>query len=276
MILILGGTGEARELAAGIHAAGVAVTSSLAGRVSRPRLPDGETRIGGFGGPEALARWIDEHGVRAVVDATHPFAQRISASAAQACPRAGVPLLRLERPGWSERPGDRWQWVDDLDAAAAAVGAEEETSAQATTAGIASSRGRAFSARAGTARAPRRRRVFLTTGRQGLAAFAACDEAWFLVRCVDEPEPPLPRHHELLLDRGPYTLAGELALIDAHRLDVVVTKDSGGPHTVAKLDAARARGLPVIVVRRPPRLDAAAVTTVAEALEWALAAGTCP
>ena len=121
MILILGGTAEARELAAALHTAGVPVTSSLAGRVSRPRLPEGETRIGGFGGPEALARWIAEHRVRAVVDATHPFAQRISASAAQACPRAGVRLLRLERPGWSERPGDRWQWVDDLDEAAAAV-----------------------------------------------------------------------------------------------------------------------------------------------------------
>ena len=96
------------------------------------------------------------------------------------------------------------------------------------------------------------------------------------MRCVDPPEPPLPRHHELLLDRGPYTLDGELALIDAHRIDLVVTKDSGGPHTVAKLDAARERGLPVVVVRRPPRLDVPTVTTVAEALAWALAAGTCP
>src|SRR5436190_5198946 len=119
MILILGGTAEARELAAGLAARGVEVTSSLAGRVARPRLPQGETRIGGFGGPEALARWIVEHEVRAVVDATHPFAQRISASAAEACPRAGVPLLRLERPGWSERPGDRWRWVEDLAVAAA-------------------------------------------------------------------------------------------------------------------------------------------------------------
>ena len=221
----------------------MAVTSSLAGRVSRPRLPEGETRIGGFGGPEALARWIGEHGVRAVVDATHPFAQRISASAAQACPQAGVPLLRLERPGWSERPGDRWQWVDDL-----------ETAATATSG----------------------RRVLLTTGRQGLAAFATTDGAWFLVRCVDPPEPPLPPHHELLLDRGPYTLEGELALIDAHAIDLVVTKDSGGPHTVAKLDAARERSLQVIVVRRPPRLDVRTVMTAAEALEWALAAGTCP
>lgn len=245
MILILGGTAEARELAASLDARGVAVTSSLAGRVARPRLPPGRTRIGGFGGPEALAGWIAGHGIQAVVDATHPFAERISASAAEACPRAGVELLRLERPGWTERPGDRWQWVDDLDEAAGAL---------------------------------RARRIFLTTGRQGLAAFAACDDAWFLVRCVDPPDPPLPRHHALLLDRGPYTLDGELALIDEHAIDVVVTKDSGGEHTVAKLDAARARGLPVIVVRRPPRPgDVPTVRTVAEALAWATAAaGTCP
>jgi precorrin-6A/cobalt-precorrin-6A reductase len=239
MILVLGGTAEARELAGALHAAGVVVTSSLAGRVSRPRLPAGETRIGGFGGPEALARWLADHGVRAVVDATHPFARRISASAARACPQAGVALLRLERPGWSARPGDRWRWVGDLDAAAVEI----------------RSRGC--------------RRVLLTTGRQGLDAFAGLDEAWFLVRCVDPPAAALPRHHELLLDRGPYVVDGELALIDERRIDLVVTKDSGGPLTAAKLDAARARGLPVIVVRRPPALDVPTVATVDAALAWA-------
>lgn len=239
MILVLGGTAEARELAGALHAAGVAVTSSLAGRVSRPRLPAGETRIGGFGGPEALAHWLADHGVRAVVDATHPFARRISASAARACPQAGVALLRLERPGWSERPGDRWSWVDDLDAAADEI------------------------------RSLGSRRVLLTTGRQGLAAFAEVKEAWFLIRCVDPPAAPLPRHHELLLDRGPYVVDGELALVDEHRIDLVVTKDSGGSLTAAKLDAARARGLPVIVVRRPSGLDVPTVTTVGAALAWA-------
>lgn len=236
MILVLGGTAEARELAAALYADGVPVTSSLAGRVSRPRLPAGETRIGGFGGPGGLARWIAEHDVRAVVDATHPFAQRISASAVRACRRVGVPLLRLERTGWRERPGDRWQWVETLAQAAAASNGH---------------------------------RVLLTTGRQGLAAFADAGDAWFLVRCVDPPDPPLPPHHELLLDRGPYTVEGELALIDEHRIDLVVTKDSGGPHTVAKLDAARERGLPVVVVRRPQRLDVPTVTTVGEACAWA-------
>jgi precorrin-6A/cobalt-precorrin-6A reductase len=241
MILILGGTAEARELAAALDAAGAPVTSSLAGRVARPRLPAGAVRIGGFGGPDALARWLREQRVRAVVDATHPFAARISASAARACPQAGVPLLRLERPGWGERPGDRWTWVGDLDAAAAAI------------------------PRLGAAR------VLLTSGRQGLAAFAGVRDAWFLIRCVDPPEPPLPPRHELLLDRGPYTLAGEEALLDAHAIDLLVTKDSGGAHTSAKLDAARERGLPVIVVRRPPRpADVATVAHVAEALAWAL------
>jgi precorrin-6A/cobalt-precorrin-6A reductase len=116
---------------------------------------------------------------------------------------------------------------------------------------------------------PRGRRVLLTTGRQGLAAFAHRDDTWFLIRCVDEPQPPLPPHHELLLARGPYTLDNELALVDAHHIDLVVTKDSGGPHTHAKLDAARERGLPVIVVRRPPRPDTQTVTTVDGALRWA-------
>ena len=236
-VLVLGGTAEARELAGELHAAGIAVTSSLAGRVARPRLPAGEVRIGGFGGPEGLAAWLAEHGVDAVVDATHPFAQRISASAVAACEAAGVALLRLERPGWTQRAGDRWLWAGDLDEAAREI--------------------------------PPGRRVLLTTGRQGLAAFAHRDDAWFLVRCVDEPQPPLPAHHELLLDRGPYTLAGELALVDEHRIDLVVTKNSGGIHTQAKLDAARERGLPVIVVRRPPRPAVETVTTVDGALRWA-------
>lgn len=239
-ILILGGTGEARELAAALHHDNVAVISSLAGRVARPRLPVGEVRVGGFGGPEKLAEWLGANAIDAVVDATHPFAERISASARAATARAATPLLRLERPGWSERPGDRWTWVDDLAAAAALIPALGS-------------------------------RVLLTTGRQGLPAFAAVDGAFFLVRCVDPPDPPLPRDHELLLDRGPYTREGELELIDRHALDLVVTKDSGGALTEAKLDAARDRGLTVIVVRRPPRSADAAVATVAEAHAWAVA-----
>jgi precorrin-6A/cobalt-precorrin-6A reductase len=238
MILVLGGTAEARELAGALDAADVHVTSSLAGRVSRPRLPAGTVRIGGFGGPDALARWLTEHRAVAVVDATHPFAERISASAATACARAGVPLLRLQRPGWSEQDGDDWHWVTDLERAAAAIPSLGG-------------------------------RVLLTTGRQGLAAFAGVQDTWFLVRCVEQPDPPLPPQHELLLNRGPYTIDGELELVDGHRIELVVTKDSGGTYTQAKLEAARRRGLPVIVVRRPPRPDVASVATVAEALAWA-------
>ena len=240
MILLLGGTAEARELAAALDDAGIAVLSSLAGRVTNPRLPRGAVRIGGFGGPDGMARWLGEHDAAAVVDATHPFAQRISTSAAQACTVAGAPLLRLERPGWTARPGDRWHPVADLERAATLV----------PTLGT---------------------RALLTTGRQGLAAFATDERTWFLIRCVDPPAPPLPSAHELVLDRGPYTLAGERSLIDRYGIDLVVTKDSGGAATEAKLDAASERGLPVIVVQRPPRPAVTSVSTVADALAWAVA-----
>jgi precorrin-6A/cobalt-precorrin-6A reductase len=241
MILVLGGTGEARALADRLVRAGVDVVTSLAGRVSNPRVPAGRLRVGGFGGPEGLAAWLAAERIAAVIDATHPFAARISWSAAAACPAAGVPLLRLERPGWREQPGDRWLRVPDLERAAARL-------------------------------RDARRRVLLTTGRQGLRSFAGVRECWFLIRCVEPPEPPLPPRHKLLLSRGPYTLAGELELIDTHRIELVVAKDSGGEMTRAKLDAARRRGLPVVLVERPPRPSLQTVTTVAEAVAWAAAA----
>lgn len=234
-VLILGGTAEARELAARLHDAGRPVVSSLAGRVAQPRLPAGEVRVGGFGGPDALAAWLCDHSVTAVVDATHPFAERISDSAARAAPAAGVPFVRLERPGWTAQPGDDWLRVASLEEAAAAIDGA---------------------------------RVFLTTGRQGLPAFAQLDAPWFLIRCVDPPDPPLPPRHALLLDRGPYTLERERALLAEHEIDVLVTKDSGGDHTAPKLRAARERGIPVIVVDRPPRPDVPTVPTVEEALQW--------
>lgn len=243
LVLILGGTAEARALAQDLDDRGIAVISSLAGRVARPRLPVGEVRIGGFGGPEKLAEWLREHAVTRVVDATHPFAERISASAVRACADAAVPLLRLERPGWTAGPDDRWHWVDSLPEAATAL---HELGA---------------------------RRVLLTSGRQGLAAFTASDDAWFLVRCVDPPEPTdLPPHHEVLLDRGPYTEDGERALMARHAIDALVTKDSGGPLTEAKLAVARERGIPVVVVRRPPHPGVDTVTTVDAAAAWAAAA----
>ncbi|KZB80225.1 cobalt-precorrin-6A reductase [Amycolatopsis regifaucium] len=234
-LLILGGTGEARELAKELVARGEHVVSSLAGRVARPKLPDGEVRVGGFGGPEGLARWLTENDVSAMIDATHPFAERIGANAAKAAQATNTPLLRLARPGWTEQPGDTWHWADDLDHAARLLPGLGE-------------------------------RVFLTSGRQGLAAFAGLDDLWFLIRCVDPPEEPLPRRREVLLDRGPYTVEKERGLMERHGVQVLVTKDSGGAMTAAKLTAARGLGLPVVVVRRPRRPETASVTTVQDAL----------
>jgi precorrin-6A/cobalt-precorrin-6A reductase len=199
--------------------------------------PGGEVRIGGFGGPDGLASYLERERVEAVVDATHPFAERISESAAAACERAAVALLRLERPSFRSQSGDDWRPVPTLEEAAALIPKLGE-------------------------------RVFLTTGRQGLAAFAAVRDAFFLVRCVDRPSSPLPPRHELVLDRGPFKLDGELALFDEHRLDLLVTKDSGGEHTAAKLDAARLRGRPVVMVQRPPRPEAPAAPDVKHALSW--------
>ncbi|MGK3204207.1 cobalt-precorrin-6A reductase [Amycolatopsis sp. MEPSY49] len=235
MILVLGGTGEARNLAEELVNSDIRVVSSLAGRVARPRLPVGEVRVGGFGGPDGLAAYLRENDVKAVVDATHPFAERIGANAAKAAERTGIPLLRLARPGWEPGENDVWHWADDLEDAAKKVP------------GLGN-------------------RVFLTSGRQGLAAFAHLDDLWFLIRCVDPPEPPLPRHHELILARGPYEVAAERELLA--KVDVLVTKDSGGPQTEAKLTAARELGKPVLVVRRPPRPRTETAETVAEAVEW--------
>jgi precorrin-6A/cobalt-precorrin-6A reductase len=236
-VLVLGGTTEARELAGALDQAGLSVVSSLAGRVAHARLPPGEVRIGGFGGADAFATWLLKHGCAAVVDATHPFAERISVMAAAACSSAGVPLVRLERPGWNEQAGDRWEWVDDIAGAARLAGKPG-------------------------------RRILLTIGRQGVAAFAEIRSAWFLIRCVEPPDPPLPPRSEVLLDRGPYTLHGEVALLDRRAIDLIVTKDSGGPATSAKLQAARLRDLPVIVIRRPPRPNVASVADVASAVAW--------
>jgi precorrin-6A/cobalt-precorrin-6A reductase len=236
-VVILGGTGEARELAAHLsERTGVRVVSTLAGRVREPRLPVGEVRVGGFGGPERMAEWLRAERVDILVDATHPFAARISQSAAVAARLAGVPVLLLRRPGWEPAEGDDWRWVSSLDEAADLLPQLGE-------------------------------RMFLTTGRQGLAAFA--DSAlWFLVRCVDPPEPPVPQRMRLLLSRGPYTLGNELALMREHRVDVLVTKDSGGGHTEAKLKAARQLSLPVVIVRRPAVPDVPAVASVDQALSW--------
>jgi precorrin-6A/cobalt-precorrin-6A reductase len=233
-VLLLGGTGEARELAQTLVSAGVDVVSSLAGRTAEARLPVGVVRQGGFGGAAGLARWLDDNPVDAVVDATHPFAATMTEHAVAAAREAGVPLLVLRRPGWT--PDDRWHWADTTFAAAELV----------PTVGS---------------------RAFLTIGRQGLHAFEHSG-VWMLARCVDPPE-PRPAWCTLILARGPYDVDGELALMRDHRIDVLVTKDSGGPQTVAKLTAAQLLGIPVVVIRRPP-LPAGvdAVESVDQVVEW--------
>jgi precorrin-6A/cobalt-precorrin-6A reductase len=237
-VLILGGTREARDLAALLAGRpGLRVISSLAGRVRDPALPAGEVRIGGFGGADGLAAWLLEQRVAVVVDATHPFAATISVSAAAACAATGVPLLGLAREPWTAGRDDGWHEVDSLDEAAALLPALG-------------------------------RRVFLTTGRQGLAAFAAVDQAWFLIRCVDPPDGPLPAEAQVILARGPYDASAEQALMAEHRIEVLVTKNSGGPLTAGKLDAARELGLPVIMVRRPPGPDVPRRSTPQEAACW--------
>lgn len=243
-ILILGGTGEARELAAALVAAGADVVSSLAGRVSRPRLPDGPVRVGGFGGADGLAAFLREDGITHVVDATHPFAATITANAARAAAEAGVPRLVLLRPGWAA--DQSWEPAADIGEAAAAV-----------------------------ARWPGDG-VFLTTGRRDLAAFAPDSAHQFLVRTVDPPDGPVPPRMTLILDRGPYTVDGESALMRAHQVGLLVTKNSGGPMTAAKLTAARGLGVHVVMVARPPLPPGStAVPAVPDALRWlkATAAG---
>jgi len=221
-VLVLGGTGEARALASVLVERGVDVVSSLAGRVSAPALPVGTVRVGGFGGIDGLADHLVAERFDRVVDATHPFAARITANAVAATARVGVPLVRLQRPGWAAHPlAGTFTWVDDVDAArdaAEAVG----------------------------------RRPFLTTGRQQLEAFAAWDDRYVLARVVDPPDWEVPATWEVLRARGPYPYAAERDLLESRHIDVLLTKDSGGALTEAKLAAAHDVGVPIVVVRRPP------------------------
>jgi precorrin-6A/cobalt-precorrin-6A reductase len=235
-VLLLGGTGEARELAARLVAEGVEVTSSLAGRTKDARPVDGEVRIGGFGGITGMARWLRDHPVDAVVDATHPFAATITEHAVEAARRRQVPLLVLRRPGWSAGPDDDWWWEDTVEDAAAGLRAVGS-------------------------------RVFLTIGRQQLNAFSRTG-LWTLARCIEPPRFDT-RWCIILLDRGPFTLESELDTLTHHEIDVVVTKDSGGPQTAAKLTAARLLGIPVVIIRRPPVPGAIDVVgTVEAAIGW--------
>lgn len=238
-ILILGGTSEARRLAERLTArTDVDIVSSLAGRVAGPRMPPGQVRVGGFGGATGLSSWMGAHGIGAVIDATHPFATTISWNAATAAASAHVPLLALRRASWVPGQGDVWHEASSL----------EEAARMLPELG---------------------RRHFLTVGRQGVSTFAEVKDAWFLVRCVDPPEQPTPPRMELLLDRGPYALDAEIALMRCRRIDTVITKNSGGASTGAKLTGARQLGLPVVMIRRPaaPR-DVPEVSGIEDVLRW--------
>ena len=236
-LLILGGTGEALALAEqASRLPDLRVITSLAGRTRKPVMPAGEARIGGFGGADGLAEYLRETAIDLVVDATHPFAAEISRNAVAARAAAGVPLLTLTRPAWQPRDGDRWTVVADADAAAAAL-----------TPGS---------------------RVFLAVGRGSVGAFARAD-AWFLVRVIDRPDVEFPlKGYTLIEGRGPFREADERALLTAHRIDTVVAKNSGGAATYAKIAAARALGLPVVMIRRPPATPGESVASVEEAMAW--------
>ena len=236
-ILILGGTAEARQLALALVADGADVISSLAGRVSSPRLPAGRVRVGGFGGIDGLAAYLRRESVSAVVDATHPVAAKITENAVRAAGLTGTPLVRLERPGWSEHPSSHaWTWV--ADAAAARAAAESA------------------------------RRPFLTTGRQSLQDFHAWADREVIVRLVDPPPASLPERWKIILSRGPYSYAAERKILTKHGIGVVVTKDSGGAHTVAKLDAAADLGIPVVIIARPAPVPLPLLRSVSEAVTW--------
>ncbi|MFE5331152.1 cobalt-precorrin-6A reductase [Embleya sp. NPDC056575] len=241
VLLVLGGTSDARTLAALVaDTPGLRVVSSLAGRTRAPVLPVGESRVGGFGGIPGLVAWLRDRDVAGVVDATHPFAARISAHAVAACAEVGVPLLRLQRPGWTAVPGDDWHPVDSAEHAARVLP------------GLA-------------------RRVFLTTGRLETAPYAHLDHLWFLLRSVEPPTGALPRACEVLLARGPFTVEDEIALMRDRRVEAIVTKDSGGTQTAAKLTAARELGLPVVLIRRPEATAPEQVADAASAARWVLA-----
>lgn len=235
-ILILGGTSEARALAGELAGLGrYRVITSLAGRTADPAALKGEVRIGGFGGVDGLIRYIDEEKIGLVVDATHPFAAGMSANAAEASRKTGTPCFRLERPAWRPLPGDDWREVADTAEAARAI--------------------------------PAGARALVTVGRQEVAPFLARSDIHVVARMIERPETDLPPNAELVLARPPYPLPDERALLADRAIDILVAKNAGGTATVAKLMAARDRGIPVIMVARPYKPTLPTVPDVAAALE---------
>jgi len=220
-ILILGGTSEASRLAARLAGRTDLITiSSLAGRLSQPTRPAGIVRIGGFGGVTGLTWYLLKEKINVVIDATHPFATRISSNAEMACKITNVPLISFERRPWKPLEQDRWLHAPDMQAAASLVNHQH-------------------------------RRVFLSIGRQELGAFSDCEDAWFLIRAIDEPQCPLPPRSKLILERGPFTLDHELNLLRTESIGYVVSKNSGGAATYSKIEASRILGIPIVMIDRP-------------------------
>jgi precorrin-6A/cobalt-precorrin-6A reductase len=238
-VLILGGTIEASTLARLIAGDGrFEATLSLAGRTSTPRPQPLPTRIGGFGGIDGLVHFIKEHAIDVMIDATHPYADQISAIAVAACGSAGVPLVSILRTAWQAQAGDRWQIVSDASKAAIALGL-----------------------------APRR--VFLSLGRLDLHAFAPAPQHHYVARTIDPPQQQeLPPDIRFLQARGPFAQADEIRLLRDEKIEVVVSKNSGGSATYAKIEAARELGLPVVMIARPDKAAGHVVLSAEQAVAW--------
>lgn len=222
-ILILGGTGEAVSLAERCEEQqDISVIYSLAGRTRSPNLPDCEVRQGGFGGVEGLTRYLRQNDINAVIDATHPYAAQMASNALKATAEISLPYYKFLRSAWREPAGTAWIY------ASSAADAAEKI------------RGR-FD------------RVFLSSGLNDVAAFTALMEIWFLVRSIEEPPTPMPLHNFIHIKaRGPFNEDGERALLLDHKIEALVSKNSGGAATQAKLHAAQALSIPVIMIDRPP------------------------
>jgi precorrin-6A/cobalt-precorrin-6A reductase len=248
-ILILGGTGEASQIAEHLaHRPDLTVISSLAGRVAQPKMPAGIVRVGGFGGVDGLVDYLRVHRISLVIDATHPFAARISHNAELACRQAQVPLIAFERLAWATQPQDRW--ITATDFRNAALMADDSQN-----------------------------RVFLSIGRQELSAFSNCSSAWFLIRTIEEPNVPLPQNSRLILSRGPFSLNAEKELFAREAITHIVSKNSGSLGTSAKIQAARELGLTVLMIDRPARDQIATLHNLDEVyrqLEELLKTGPSP
>jgi precorrin-6A/cobalt-precorrin-6A reductase len=238
-VLILGGTVDASQLAIQASAIeGIEVIVSLAGRTRQPAKINVETRIGGFGGASGLVNYLQDNAIALLIDATHPYAAQISLNAVEAAKISGIPHLMLVRPEWQRIKGDRWMEVDDLQAAMNLLP------------GLA-------------------KRVFLTIGRQELSVFADLEDIWFLMRMIDSPtsNTPIPKG-KLLLKREHFTLTQERELLKQYQIQALISKNSGGKATYAKIIAARELKLPVVMVKRPTIPESDLVTDVKGALKW--------